>query len=557
MRPGTWYSSLPGSGRPELALTKEDRTMKRIALLGTAAMLVAACAITPPADEPSQLSVSISGLPAGVAAGLSVFGPEEFSAEVKQSETLRSLAPGEYEIVALDVIHDNAIYSVTVSESVVEVPAGTMVSVKAEYREEVAVEPDTGSPDDQLARMAEILPDFGGLFFDDDGVMNVFLLDPDPARERLVTRALMQVYGGDILARGVREEREEREVRDRTTSAQPAGQSIKMIQGTFNMPSLLDNYRRMDNVLAIEGVVFIDLDEARNRITVGGENASALQRIQDGLEKLRIPREMVIFEEAEPIRFFSHTLRGSFDPNLGGIQIRNSGGGTCTAGFNAFRSGVRGMVTNSHCTNIQGGAEATVFFQPTVNTANFIGTEIADPGYTLGWPFPPIGSWVHGYWCPPLRRCRVSDSAFASYTGGAASSHARIARVTGVGTTGGGNGSLDINHSNPTYRIVSKTSFPVSGEWLDKMGRTTGHTYGRVNKTCAMANVADTNITLLCQDRVGNTRSTFGDSGSPVFRWSSGGDVSLYGVLWGGSGSQFWFSAMWNIQKELGTLVTN
>jgi hypothetical protein len=48
-----------------------------------------------------------------------------------------------------------------------------------------------------------------------------------------------------------------------------------------------------------------------------------------------------------------------------------------------------------------------------------------------------------------------------------------------------------------------------------------------------------------------------GDSGSGVFRVTSGDNVQLLGILWGGnsSGTLFVFSPLKNIQQELGTLV--
>ena len=47
-----------------------------------------------------------------------------------------------------------------------------------------------------------------------------------------------------------------------------------------------------------------------------------------------------------------------------------------------------------------------------------------------------------------------------------------------------------------------------------------------------------------------------GDSGSPVFAISSGTNVTLLGILWGGSGSSFVFSPLSNIEGELGALTT-
>jgi hypothetical protein len=45
-----------------------------------------------------------------------------------------------------------------------------------------------------------------------------------------------------------------------------------------------------------------------------------------------------------------------------------------------------------------------------------------------------------------------------------------------------------------------------------------------------------------------------GDSGLPVFSGTS--NVTLLGILWGGSGSQFVYSPIANIEQELGALTT-
>jgi hypothetical protein len=69
-------------------------------------------------------------------------------------------------------------------------------------------------------------------------------------------------------------------------------------------------------------------------------------------------------------------------------------------------------------------------------------------------------------------------------------------------------------------------------------------------------NVSGSDITQLCQTFV-NAGVDFGDSGSPVFNWTSGSTVRLAGILWRGSGtSQFVFSPMSGIEKELGALTT-
>jgi hypothetical protein len=211
----------------------------------------------------------------------------------------------------------------------------------------------------------------------------------------------------------------------------------------------------------------------------------------------------------------------------------------CTLGFNAIRAGVRGYVTNSHCTRSQGGAESTVFHQPTSFTpGNKIGVEAIDRPYFTG------GA------CPATRRCRYSDTAFVRRDPpGVRVSQGRIAAPSFFNT-------IEWDPSTRVYRLVSEGD-AVVGNVVRKVGRTTGMTRGRVTRTCANIRVADTNITLLCQSQA-TYRSAGGDSGSPVFTRldaPQGLDSRLRGIHWGSGGT---FSPISGIQRpvELGAIRT-
>ena len=69
-------------------------------------------------------------------------------------------------------------------------------------------------------------------------------------------------------------------------------------------------------------------------------------------------------------------------------------------------------------------------------------------------------------------------------------------------------------------------------------------------------NVSGTDITQFCQNFVSATVGS-GDSGSPVFSIGSGDNVTLKGILWGGSGSSsFVYSPINQVEQELGALTT-
>ena len=97
-------------------------------------------------------------------------------------------------------------------------------------------------------------------------------------------------------------------------------------------------------------------------------------------------------QETEPVKLAA-TLQDRIRPVVGGLQI-NFPGFLCTHGFNALRNSQRSFITNSHCTNIQGGNQSTPYWQPTSGIAPAqIATEVADPAYTTGGGCPAGRRW--------------------------------------------------------------------------------------------------------------------------------------------------------------------
>lgn len=292
-------------------------------------------------------------------------------------------------------------------------------------------------------------------------------------------------------------------------------------------------------VMSLPGTVFADNDEAKGKLVFGVENANAAAGVRRSLEARGISPDDYIIQLTQPIVRLA-TLQSQFRPTQAGIQI-HFGGYVCSIGFNADFGGVRSMYTASHCTDTQGGVEGTTYAQPLRSVdPTVIATEAADPQYTS----------LPG--CSRGKACRYSDASRSVYSADVASARGVIAMTTGVN-----NGSLDVAGSfTVTGQDNSSTSF--SGN-VDKVGRTTGWTRGAVTNTCVTVNVSGSKIQLLCQTIVTNSSAAIvsgGDSGSGVFKVTSGTNVTLIGILWGGSGtSTFVFSPLKNIQDELGGLV--
>jgi hypothetical protein len=292
-------------------------------------------------------------------------------------------------------------------------------------------------------------------------------------------------------------------------------------------------------VFEVAGVVFTDADETTGRLVVGVLDRGVEGLVRDRLPALGVLSQSVDIVETEPI-FRVATLRDKVRPLVGGLQIRFSQY-LCSLGFNAMRAGVVGYVTAAHCSDRQGEVDGTNYYQPLNRVADeFIGTEIADPGF-----FRDSG-------CPRGRKCRYSDSNFSDGADAVSVTLGGIAR-----TTGPNNGSLEIAGE---FSIRADGVASV-GQTANKVGRSTGWTQGTVTRTCVNTGVSASNIVLLCQDFVANTVQIVagGDSGSPVFRLSGGHRVTLLGNLWGGNSSNtmFVYSPIANIERELGALTTH
>jgi hypothetical protein len=296
-------------------------------------------------------------------------------------------------------------------------------------------------------------------------------------------------------------------------------------------------------VLALGGSVFADHDERANKLVFGVENANAIPGIRVALAKLGVPSSAYELELTQPI-YQMATLRDVFRPTQAGIQI-HFGQYLCTMGFNVDHSAGRSFITNSHCTNTQGRTEGTQYYQPTSTIApGVIATEAADPTYFRG------GA------CPRGKKCRYSDASRALYASNVASNRGDILK-----TTGANNGSLTVGGVFTVTSQDNTTSNFALGTVVNKVGRTTGWTQGEVTRTCVHTAVSGSNIAQLCQTFVSNAGGAVvvgsGDSGSPVFRITSGDNVQLVGILWGGSSDNrtFVYSPLKQIRDELGAVT--
>ena len=434
---------------------------------------------------------------------------------------------------------------------------------------------------DLFAEIGREVPEFGGMYVDAErDTLYVYAVNAGPNFVPRLTKAMTDVLG----------------------SGAPREGRIEILPGKYTFVQLKEWHDRMSmRVLAIPKTVLTGIDQGTNRIKVGIETLAIEPNITTLLAELGVPREAADIEQmhrgaprispprdgqetsrerdrSDPAGCGAMTLREKCRPPVGGIQIQfkvTGGTGTCTLGFIADRSSVVGFVTNSHCTARQGGingaGERTTFYQAEVADGS-IGREAVDPCYWYPSTFPPafpVGppgckSPPHNppypLWCPPGQACRLSDSAFAMLDNQTVpiGSIAQPTVLNGTCATdlppendcsdtppGAPDCDLDWNGTD-VFTITAElgNGILMQGAPVNKVGRTTGWTQGKLSMVCA--NLDEGKITLTCQN-IADLWSAPGDSGSPIFQCLNSSNkivmcrqdkrkpnVRIVGLLWGG-----------------------
>lgn len=374
--------------------------------------------------------------------------------------------------------------------------------------------------DEEFTRMAQEVPGFGGYYYDEAGDLNVVLTQPS-------------VQAGAI--------------RSALSARRIKGSDALVVQrGQFGFGDLSKWRARLD-AEQIPGLVFTDVDEVRNRITVGMDRADRGELLA-ALARHLIPEAAVNIEDAETPQEHQTAytyLHWQNRPLAGGLQISRYLDGYiyyCTLGFNARVNDKLGFFTNTHCTNV-----GTIHYQGYPR----IGVTTEDP---LFWSNRSVEYDGVTYTCAGNEFCRFSDAAFAEYDAWVQPQvkFGYIFRTETENAYKGGVPSgiehLKIDEAQPFFRIVGKAYHVAVGETVHKMGQRTGWTSGKVTATCV--NSRNGNTRLFCQ-MWGGGMGYDGDSGSPVFRRVSGSDsdVELAGIYWGTG-----MSPIGSVEQDFGPL---
>jgi hypothetical protein len=381
----------------------------------------------------------------------------------------------------------------------------------------------------------------------------------------------------------------------------PRESRIEILPAQYSFVDLKSWHDRLSpRVLSLKGAVFTGIDQRNNRIEVGVERLDVAPQVLVIRQQFGIPRDAVTVSVTPPVHLKTqtlapadesanqqppvNTLQSKIRPLVGGIQIAlrqgNGSLGACTLGFYAVRVSTQeptpGFVTNSHCTKIEGGVDATTYWQPRPPPdSNGIGIETVDPCYWWwaggAYPVetPPCESPPHNppypLWCPQDHACRLSDSAFVRLQviapgGDIKFKNGFIARPTAEDT-------INWDPPNTFFRIVGERTFLTVGDLVSKVGRSTGWTRGKVTFVCRNTNTGGA-YTFICVNQADFDVES-GDSGGPVFECLKDGkpvdcdgapvtdgniDVNLLGDLFTQQGS---FSPIGSARDDTVTGIQN
>lgn len=371
--------------------------------------------------------------------------------------------------------------------------------------------------DDDMAAIADSQPGFAGFYLDGDQLIVRLAGTAQVAAARPLVRKFISQrvdQGGASASRW---------------DAAVAGMSSRRADYDFRQ---LYNWRSAVDRAVFRpgsGVTSTDVDEQRNRVVIGVENAGAIDGVLRDLETRGLPRAAIIVEVA-PLVEPSQNVNDMVRPVVAGTEINNN----CTMAYTVKRVLANGQpdpdryfLVNSHCTGSFGANPGFTVGQD--DASDQIGVEFLDPSLFTSATNPA---------CPSGQQCRYSDAALIKFDAGPSWDWGRVAWPSYDGW-------FDIQ----LRRNVSGASDPVMGQTLYKIGRTTGRTSGTVNGTCVNTTATD-GVTRLCSGRASYS-SAGGDSGSPVVELKPDGSVVGKGINWGSGGGNGYFSitSMW--QTEL------
>ena len=419
---------------------------------------------------------------------------------------------------------------------------------------EAIAEPRSADPVVQRAnrhfnQIAAKVPQFGGMYLEEDATrLVVNMTDHGELNTKNVKNTIRGYLSREVPAIG------------RAASGGVEGLDISLREARYKYTDLQEWRDEITvPVLSMDEVALISTSHQKNRIRIGLEEPTVEEDVRREIEQLNVPIGAIAMEVTGPVRYAAdgasstETLEDKHRPLVGGLRIVGHHeefdwpppAGPCTYGFNAYWSGDRHFVTNSHWTGEMWGVDPEIdYYQSSFyDPDGFVGVEAHDPSGSAGCR-----------WWQPWRECRSSDAALIELPSERSWDFGQIARTEHAG------GSKIIDEDLPRFEIVQKHDRDnlFEGLPLSKMGQKTGWTEGTVRETCSDTTPSGTSKILQCQV-FANYFADGGDSGSPVFHEMGAGvgtHVQLAGVHWGSveGTPDVVFSHLEEIETDLGDL---
>jgi len=388
-----------------------------------------------------------------------------------------------------------------------------------------------GPHEKDFAAIERDVPGFAGWYFDGNG--NVVIRMKDIARASEVIERVGRAI--DAHPRGGR-------------AAAVHGRPAMIGKPARYAFSELAEFRAAITANLPDDVHVIDLDEVENVVALFVSRGSSVGVVRSTAARLHIPEDalqVIVEPPAEQIADlydYQRPLRGgyAFYLYINGSRAR------CTIGipgkYKPYGSTQvqHGFVTASHCTQESFGGTGTIGYQPyylamareTVDSPAFVNSSPCDFGGTMKSP------------------CRWSDAAFYEYDSTNAYDPAGIAVTSTIG---------DVGQPAPdprdevigTQYATQQVQLRAVGDWLDKIGSTTGWTYGQVTRTCTHVLPGSSTVWRICQDQ-SSVFAQSGDSGSSVWVWYPD-HVAWAGILWATNfnGTRSYHSPVWAVETDL------
>ncbi len=393
-----------------------------------------------------------------------------------------------------------------------------------------AGESDDLSLDEELLLLGSRVPGFGGAYWDGNSIVVRLTDDGNPDTAAELVRERLVASGTELGFY-------------RTAEI--------TFQSAAYLFSQLFEWRRAIEDAGIAGLVSTDVDEVSNRVVVGVRSSYMVTQVNTLVASREWPAEAVEARVvAAPIPE-SDSLIGQVIPTRNGVLTTRGSTRNCTIGANVQLVGQSGSywITASHCTEKMLGLDTpsaqTVFSQPVPTFGPQIATtDFRDPA--------PSSSLTN---CPAGSVCRSSDAAALKYP---------VDTLWGGGIIAlPGAGSVFPSWVWVDSLFLDQTATPPSGTLQLKVGQVSGLTGGSPLQTCitmfpdsaSYQNIGGVtipgNLAFLCQNQA-NYSSVAGDSGGPVFRFSSTANPAIFFGIHHASGG--YYSPLASLKKDLGSM---